>query len=214
MQPHSRRASLNALRKPFKSPKKDASASIDVGTPPRKAHTKSVLTTLKTPNTVPSSLPSKKRLRTATPTRITTSPKSRPLLFSTDAETKALINERTLLQRQIKDAKAANSLIERAATLKEKDEIKAVDKLIAKWQIACASACDDLFELLKPVMEAQRQSAKLGFGSSGFDDRPLYSSANTGSNRDGSGSNESDDMSGDIDVPYMLKHLGIDPELF
>ncbi|KAJ1723135.1 hypothetical protein LPJ53_002499 [Coemansia erecta] len=214
MQPHSRRASLNALRKPFKSPKKDAADPAGVSTPPRKAHTKSVLSTPKTPKALSSSLPPKKRLRTATPIRTATSPRSRPLLFSTDTETRALIQERASLQRQIKDAKAENSLLERAATLKEKDEIAAVDKLIAKWQIACASACDDLFELLKPVMDAQRQSAELGFGGSGFDDRPLNPPAKTGSGEDGSGSDDTDDMSGDIDIQYMLKHLGIDPELF
>ncbi|KAJ2599558.1 hypothetical protein H4R99_003662 [Coemansia sp. RSA 1722] len=157
------------------------------------------------------------------------------LVCPTDEATRLLIQEKAELQRQLVAIKEERALFERASTLKDKDEAAVVDKLIAKWQIACSSACEDLFDLLKPMMEAQRQATELGFGGSGFDSygasgTDIYSkvgnadavtganSADVDSGDDGSGNRSADDanepVSEDIDVPYMLRRLGIDPDLF
>ncbi|KAJ1641741.1 hypothetical protein LPJ64_006327, partial [Coemansia asiatica] len=144
--------------------------------------------------------------------------------------------EKAELQRQLIAVKEEKALLERASTLKDKDEAAEVDRLIAKWQIACSSASEDLFDQLKPMMEAQRQAAEIGFGNTGFDyqnandsnvcradnDSRLTDNASdiidAGSDDDGSGNKSvaaaMDPSSEDIDIPYMLKCLGIDPDLF
>ncbi|KAJ1732798.1 hypothetical protein LPJ61_001888 [Coemansia biformis] len=138
-----------------------------------------------------------------------------------DPETLGLMQEKAGLQRQLARVKEEVALLERCLALSEKGDKQVVDGLVAKWQVACSRACEDLFELLKPVMEAQRASAALGFGPAGFDDEKSNSGRaaepkdeGDGAGDGGDGRSEEGGESEDIDIPYMLKRFGIDPELF
>ncbi|KAJ1803091.1 hypothetical protein LPJ56_007043 [Coemansia sp. RSA 2599] len=267
MQARSTRKSLNALRQPFKSPRRsDAGPATPTSTqeessictptaiskkrkpaiapstpsPSRstRVSTNPVKTPLKAPVRTEANSPTSKRLRTtplsANAGRGRRRSRLSGLAAPTDEATRLLIQEKAELQRQLVAIKEEKTLLERAALLGGKDEAAAVDRLIVKWQIACSSASEDLFDLLKPVMEAQRQATDAGFGSAGFDDRGANgndirgaasenqlasaSSTDVASDDDGPGSKQTeatdDPGSEDLDIPYMLKRLGIDPELF
>ncbi|KAJ2824740.1 hypothetical protein IWW50_003187 [Coemansia erecta] len=144
-----------------------------------------------------------------------------------DPEINALVQEKHVVQRQLAEVREETALLERALTLREKDDANVVDALIAKWQIACSAACDDLFALLKPAMEAQRDSAALGLALGFGDDKDgTRGGTLNGRNRQqttddddsedsgDSGSSDSEQIHEDIDIPYMLKQFNIDPELF
>ncbi|KAI9504485.1 hypothetical protein GGI25_005455 [Coemansia spiralis] len=225
-----RRRSL--LMKPFKSPKKQEqptspSASLASPAPPAPpaspappappAGHKRPAPETTTP--LRSLLQSKKR-RSATPH--SSLGKRPPSLVSLrDEQTQRLAQEKTSLQRQLAQTKEEIALIERASALVAKNEAVVVDALVAKWQIACASACEDLFELLKPVMEAQRQAAEMGggWGSGHVPDEKKSSAggddASDASDDDGSSVHSADGvLDGDINTPYMLRQFGIAPGLF
>ncbi|KAJ2072879.1 hypothetical protein GGH13_002387 [Coemansia sp. S155-1] len=210
-----------ALAKPFKSPsrthpttKPDTTATTEASTP----------TPATRKRTMPSSMPpAARKLDLSTPlssnkrpripqTTATSSKKHQPRRLSTrglpprfayrDEGTLALLQEKSSLQRQLVKVKEEVALLERALTLDEKKEADVVNGLIDKWQTACSSAADDLFELLKPMMEAQRQADQMGFGGNPFVNDNIQPKLDT------------DEEAEDIDLPYMLKRFGIDPELF
>ncbi|KAJ2745180.1 hypothetical protein GGI20_002362 [Coemansia sp. BCRC 34301] len=167
---------------------------LDFGTPPAKR-----------PRMPQTSAASNKRRQ---PRRLSGAP---PRFVCRDEATLALMQKRSALQRQIAEAKEEVALLERAVTLSEKREAVVVGALIGKWQVACSSASDDLYELLKPMMEAQRLADQMGFGGNPFANDDAQSQPKK-DNEDG----DDDDKTGDddIDIPYMLRRLGIDPELF
>ncbi|KAJ2340160.1 hypothetical protein GGH91_004255, partial [Coemansia sp. RSA 2671] len=212
--------SQKVLAKPFKSPsrapptpKPDAEADAEASTP----------TQTKRKRLAPSSLPpAARRLDLATPlssnkrlripqTTAVSSKKTRrlsarglpPRFVCRDEGTLALLQEKNGLQRQVAEAKEEVALLERALTLGEKKEAEVVDGLIGKWQAACSSASEELFELLKPMMQAQRLSDQMGFGGN-----PFASDSTQQPKRN------PDDEEEDIDIAYMLKRFGIDPEIF
>ncbi|KAJ1664752.1 hypothetical protein IW140_002973 [Coemansia sp. RSA 1813] len=135
-------------------------------------------------------------------------------------ETQKLVQEKTQLMRQVARIKEEIALIERARVLETKNEAKVVGALIAKWQVACSTASDDLFELLKPAMEAQRQAAVAermfgsAWGNTDDDRAALPREQASGSDQSEEDDGPADDPDADIDVPYMLKQFGIDAELF
>ncbi|KAJ2886304.1 hypothetical protein GGI21_005217 [Coemansia aciculifera] len=220
--------SQKVLAKPFKSPSRIQ---------PKKTCAKDAGTSTPTPiackRPLPSTVPPPRKLDFDTPSSsITTSIAKRPLrmpqtsiassrkrhqprrlsgalpprFVCRDEATLALVQEKNALQRKVADAKEEVALLERAVTLGEKKEAEVVGALISKWQVACSAASDDLFELLKPMMEAQRLADQMGFGGNPFaDDKPQQI-------KDKAKDEEQPDE--DIDIPYMLKRFGIDPELF
>ncbi|KAJ2842778.1 hypothetical protein IWW36_005781, partial [Coemansia brasiliensis] len=102
-------------------------------------------------------------------------------------------------------------LLERAHKLKEKDDAQVVSKLMAKWQIACAAAADDLFVLLKPVMEAHREAQQMGIAGSRFQQE---SNGQPKAAAECDLQTAEDDGCQEIDIGYMLKQFNIDTELF
>ncbi|KAJ1959800.1 hypothetical protein GGI12_004150 [Dipsacomyces acuminosporus] len=174
--------------------------------------------------------PASKRKRLRTPCSSIAGSLGKPLgsvprLALRDEATQALFQEKSSLQRELNDLKEEVALLERAKALEEKDDAKVVDSLISKWQIACSAACDELFELLKPMMEAQRQASLQGFGSGfdqgesedtncfGFGRQKLQQQQQQQQQQDENAEQEADQYE-EIDIPYMLKRFGIDPELF
>ncbi|KAJ2575843.1 hypothetical protein GGH95_003714 [Coemansia sp. RSA 1836] len=133
-----------------------------------------------------------------------------PRFVCRDEATLAQIQEKSALQRQIAEAKEEVALLERALTLDEKGEADVVGALISKWQSACSSASEDLLELLKPMMEAQRLAGQMGLGGNPF----ANDSDNAQRQQKGDKESEEAQSDDDIDIPYMLKRFGIDPELF
>ncbi|KAJ2780256.1 hypothetical protein H4R18_003568 [Coemansia javaensis] len=127
-------------------------------------------------------------------------PAKRARLAARDPEIQALVHEKAALQRQVARVREEAALAERCLALRRKGDRQEVDALVARWQAACAQARDDLFDLLRPAMLAQREAAALGFGGGG-----------------GGGSSDqpgAEDAEADIDAQYMLRRLGIDPDLF
>ncbi|KAJ2724721.1 hypothetical protein GGI07_001774 [Coemansia sp. Benny D115] len=182
----------SSLCKPFKSPQRTPR-------PPNEPTTQETTSTLPVSRKRRASSPTKPETTTPkpqTPLKHLYTPSRRKsrrisngaglLSPQADEETRLLVQEKSKLQKQLVEIKEERALLDRAATLIEKNEAEAVNGLVSKWQVACAAACDDLFDILKPVMEAQRQQA----------------------------SAETEDVSGDIDVAYMLRAFGIDTELF
>ncbi|KAJ2750184.1 hypothetical protein GGI19_005252 [Coemansia pectinata] len=215
--------SQKVLAKPFKSPsrthptvKPDTTANTEASTPTpttRKRPMPGSLPPAARKLDLSTPLPSNKRPRIPQTTAIS-SKRHQPRRLSTrglpprfayrDEDTLALLQEKNSLQRQVAEAKEEVALLERALTLDEKKEADVVNGLIDKWQTACSSASDELFDLLKPMMEAQRQADQMGFGGNPFaDDSAQQPKRDT---------DEAEDE--DIDIPYMLKRFGIDPELF
>ncbi|KAJ2083057.1 hypothetical protein H4R24_001096 [Coemansia sp. RSA 988] len=234
----------NALLKPFKSP---ARATAGTSSSEQDANVATTPTRPTLKRTIPSSAPPLNSLlrnmsqNTPTPKRLRTTPMTLSARRSSgrvtrrvvprDPEIQRLIQEKTGLQKQMAQTKEEIVLLERALTLDAKGDKKAVDALVSKWQIACSAACDELFVFLKPVMEAQREAAALGFGISTEDNRQGYCNIGTNSQSKERHQRSSDDDDGrnsdensqtvygnneeeDIDAVYMLKRFGIDPELF
>ncbi|KAJ2320578.1 hypothetical protein H4R23_001184 [Coemansia sp. Cherry 401B] len=217
------RNSQNTLMKPFKSPARASASTTDpVSTPTRPVRKRPA----------PGSAPPLSTHLTVTPKRPRTqsirrlsSCKSVPRSPATarDPEIHALMQEKADVQRQLSAAKEERVVVERALALQTKDDAHTVDALIAKWQIACSAACEELFALLKPAMEAQREAAALGLRL-GFDEEQNSKAKPPGSeyqSRHSAVGNEASGASGDndnsheeIDIPYMLKQFNIDPDLF
>ncbi|KAJ2485581.1 hypothetical protein IWW37_005902 [Coemansia sp. RSA 2050] len=212
--------SQKVLAKPFKSPsrmppaaKSDAVASTEASTPTQTTRKRPAL------SSVP---PAARKLDLGTPpssnkrprisqTTAASSKKIRrlsarglpPRFVYRDEGTLALVQEKNSLQRQVAETKEEAALLKRALTLGAKKEAEVVDGLISKWQAACSLASEELFALLKPMMEAQRLSGQMGFGGNPF--------ASDSTQQPKSNTDEEDE---DIDIAYMLKRFGIDPELF
>ncbi|KAJ2717116.1 hypothetical protein H4R19_000201 [Coemansia spiralis] len=228
----SRNAS-DALSKPFKSPARATAAPVaatdgaatvaEPVTPTRPARTMRPLT----PGSAP---PLSRLLARQTPQRkplLRVPPQSAPAAkrhkpSPCDPAMLSLAREKGALQRQLAQIRQEVALVERCLALQKKSDKQVVDTLVAKWQTACSRASDDLFELLKPAMEAQRQSAALGFGPQPFDSpdnsRPAAPHCG-GDSGDEQQQKEEEAAHGDrddedIDIPYMLKRFGIDPDLF
>ncbi|KAJ2003584.1 hypothetical protein H4R26_002995 [Coemansia thaxteri] len=209
--------SQSMLTKPFKSPaRKHPTRVADTSSTPTGASQKK--RPAPPPDTEPLPLrkltvgtptPSNKRQRLPQTTGISAKRQPRklsvrglPPRFSLrDEEALALVQEKNGVLRELAKAKEEVALLERALTLSEKKEASVVNGLIAKWQIACSAASNNLFDLLKPMMEAQRQASQLGFDYGDPGGRGSESEAAAAADED-------------IDIPYMLRRLGIDPELF
>ncbi|PIA18605.1 hypothetical protein COEREDRAFT_6314 [Coemansia reversa NRRL 1564] len=236
------RKSQNALLKPFKSPSRltagisSSEQDVNITTPTRptlKRNLPSSAPPLKSLlRHTPQGSPTPKRLRT-TPMALSarrSSGKVTRRLAPRDPEVQRLMQEKTGLQKQMAQTKEEIALLERALTLNAKGDKRAVDDLVSKWQIACSAACDELFVLLKPVMEAQREAAALGFGPSTEDNNQGYCDADIQRKEQRQQSSEEEESSNndegsqtvcrnndeeeEIDSVYMLKRFGIDPELF
>ncbi|KAJ2803999.1 hypothetical protein H4R20_002673 [Coemansia guatemalensis] len=240
------RKSQNALLKPFKSPSRVPAATAtspseqdtNVATTPTRPALKRAVPSSAPPlnsllRNTPQSTPVSKRLRT-TPMSLSARRSSGRVtrrLAPRDPEIQRLMQEKTGLQKQMAQIKEEIVLLERALTLDAKGDKRAVDELVSKWQIACSAACDELFVFLKPVMEAQREAAALGFGPSTGDNSQGYCDADSqrkerhqqsGDDDDSSNNDESsqtvcgnnEEEEEEIDAVYMLKRFGIDPELF
>ncbi|KAJ1798307.1 hypothetical protein LPJ59_002584 [Coemansia sp. RSA 2399] len=204
--------------KPFKSPTRQQTAPPSPQREPRTPTIRKRPAAEEKPTTpLRSLLAQNSKRRRSQPPDVTRTPlsKTRPLVLSMSAsgsnkEMQRLVQEKTQLMRQVARVKEELALLERAHVLESKNEAAVVGALIAKWQVACSAASDDLFELLKPAMEAQRQAAATErmFGSAwgATDDR------HNGAVQSGEGDQNEDDA--DIDVAYMLRQLGIDAELF
>ncbi|KAJ2276685.1 hypothetical protein J3F81_001276 [Coemansia sp. RSA 371] len=177
------------LRKPFKSP---ARVTTAVSTPSRPHRP--------VPKTAP---PALRLTQTSTPPskRMRTTPRSiqhTPIKLTTDPDLHDLVLQKSKLTKQLTEAREQTTLLERAIALQSTNNAQVVDALVDKWQTACAAACEDLFVLLKPVMQSQRDM-----------DQGLENERASSSDEDDE-SNESDD----IDIPFMLKQFNIDPSLF
>ncbi|KAJ1742849.1 hypothetical protein LPJ68_001551 [Coemansia sp. RSA 1086] len=210
----------STLRKPFKSPARKAANVEAAGVETAGAETGGVeaagTNTLCTPSLerkrpVPSSAPPfrlstplSKRPRLATPASCRKPSKDHRLAISRDSAVNALLQEKQALQQQLAQLKEETVLLERACNLKEKDDAQVVSKLMAKWQIACAAAADDLFVLLKPMMEAHRDAQQMGMaGSQSEQDRAAEQDLQA-----------AEGESQDISLAYMLKQFNIDTDLF
>ncbi|KAJ2449138.1 hypothetical protein EV183_005057 [Coemansia sp. RSA 2336] len=196
----------NTLKKPFKSPaRKAAHTETGSGDKADTLCTPSLQRKRPVPSSAPPfrlSTPLSKRPR-VTP-RSSRKPNDHRLAVSRDSTVHALLQEKQSLQQQLTQLKEETVLLERAQKLKEKDDAQVVGKLMAKWQIACAAAADDLFVLLKPMMEAHRDAQQLGMAGS-------QSEQNRSAGQDGQAA---EDESQDISLAYMLKLFDIDTDLF
>ncbi|KAJ2442576.1 hypothetical protein IWW46_002968 [Coemansia sp. RSA 2440] len=177
------------LRKPFKSP---ARVTTAVSTPsqPHRSVPKTAPPTLRLTQT---STPPSKRMRT-TPRSI----QHTPIKLTTDPDLHDLVLQKSKLTKQLTEARGQTTLLERAIALQSTNNAQVVDALVDKWQTACAAACEDLFVLLKPVMQSQRDM-----------DQGLENERASSSDED-----DESDKSDDIDIPFMLKQFNIDPSLF
>ncbi|KAJ1885592.1 hypothetical protein LPJ66_010042 [Kickxella alabastrina] len=241
MQPRTK-SLRSSLRQPFKSPQRSSTPFLtnkttgkaDMVTPNSKTDgTKPTINGTLTPAsrkrpTLLETSPSLSSLLSSTHT----TPKKRPrltplkiskstgkitnLLSPIDKVSRALVQEKSSLQRQLTNIKEERALLERAITLKEKNEAVVVNDLISKWQSACLDACKDLFKLLKPLMEAQRQADAMGFSQSGLNGGSVFDQGKSMQQTHDNSGNDADAHQDDedIDVTYMLKRLGIDPDLF
>ncbi|KAJ2835033.1 hypothetical protein GGI24_000103 [Coemansia furcata] len=194
--------SQKVLAKPFKSPSRvpptPKPASAEASTPAKRPAPESLPPAArKLDLSTPSKRPRIAQTSATKPRRLSARGQQAPRFVCRDEGTLALLRDKARLQRQVAEAKEEVALLERAATLREKNEAEVVDALIGKWQAACAAASDDLFALLKPMMEAQRVSDQLGCN-------PFVDDSAHRPNTD-------DD---DIDVGYMLRRFGIDAGLF
>ncbi|KAJ2775788.1 hypothetical protein IWQ57_000198 [Coemansia nantahalensis] len=228
-----------ALCKPFKSPARATTAAAAAATAAGEAEPAAAPVTPTRPSAkravVPGSAPPPLRRvvagRTPQAKRTRVEPQSapatkRPKLAAGDPEIQRLVREQTALQRQAAQIRQEAALVERCLALQKKSDKQVVDALVAKWQIACARACDDLFELLKPAMEAQREAARLGFAPQGWSDDAPAADRPATPQRGGSADEQPEspaahvhDSGGgeeeeEIDIAYMLKRFGIDPDLF
>lgn len=209
------RKAQKTLTKPFKSPTRGKPSTPSGGSNKRSLLDDSDYSPQppRSP-TVPKLGGGRRRTLGATPTRrnkrarLSMGDGGTSTLSVRDKATRALLREKTALQSRLSDVKEEIALLERAVTLEAKKEGPVVQGLIGKWQVACSSACDDLFALLKPTMEAQRQADQSGFGSHGFDDGDDNSKAKQNEEEEVEVEDE------DIDIAYMLKRFGIDPDLF
>ncbi|KAJ2557475.1 hypothetical protein EV175_001323 [Coemansia sp. RSA 1933] len=179
--------------KPFKSPTRPRGGEA-VATPPRTPTGRRRVATTEEPTTPLRSLltPNAKRQRIQTP-------------GSANAGAQRLVQERAQVLREVARVREEIALLERARALQTKGDPAVVGALISKWQVACAAASDDLFALLQPAMEAQRQAAMADrlFGSAW---------ASTEDDRRAAPNGEPDDTP--IDVGFMLTQFGIDVDLF
>ncbi|KAJ1856216.1 hypothetical protein GGH12_002695 [Coemansia sp. RSA 1822] len=174
------------LRKPFKSPMR---VTPQLSTPSR-PHTDSLPKTAPVIRLNQTCTPPSKRLRTTPRSKIRT-----PRL--TDPDLHSLVLQKSKLLKQLTEAQEQTTQLERAIALQTSNNAQVVDALIEKWQTACVAACEDLFVLLKPVMQSQRDM-----------DQGLESTHS-------SSVDESDGESEcDIDIPFMLRQFNIDPALF
>ncbi|KAJ2747908.1 hypothetical protein H4S06_005100 [Coemansia sp. BCRC 34490] len=123
--------------------------------------------------------------------------------------TQRLVQEKTQLVRLVGQAKEEMALVERARVLASKKEAAVVAALVAKWQVACSAAADDLFGLLRPAMEARQQAdaTERAFG-------PETNANTSGADKQHGGNSNTNEEAAGMDAEYMLRLLGIDPELF
>ncbi|KAJ2501713.1 hypothetical protein GGH96_001677 [Coemansia sp. RSA 1972] len=175
------------LRKPFKSPSRVTTAEVST---PSRPHID------KLPKTAPPAIRLQNQTCTPPAKRMRTTPRSirTPLKLTTDPDLHDLVLQKSKLTKCLTEAREQTTLLERAIALQSTNNAHVVDALIEKWQTACVAACEDLFVLLKPVMQSQRDMAQQG----------LESASSEGS----------DEESDECDIPFMLKQFNIDPALF
>ncbi|KAJ2480261.1 hypothetical protein IWW56_002565 [Coemansia sp. RSA 2131] len=185
------------LRKPFKSPMRVAPqlSTPQLSTPqlstPSRPHTDSLPKTAPVIRLNQTCTPPSKRLRTTPRSKIRT-----PKL--TDPDLHSLVLQKSKLLKQLTEAREQTTQLERAIALQTSNNARVVDALIEKWQTACVAACEDLFVLLKPVMQSQRDM-----------DQGLESTQSSSVDEESDGKSECD-----IDIPFMLRQFNIDPALF
>ncbi|KAJ1949420.1 hypothetical protein FBU59_001151 [Linderina macrospora] len=199
---HSTKSARTSLAKPFKSPRKlpvtpAKEPATECQTPPVSSAKKKrrlsppLTSTPKTPTRTPRrALRTPQTGNTSLRSVLSKSPMA-PRFTIHDKETQRLLQEKARLQKELLETREQVAMLERAHLLVTKGDAETVDGLVRKWQAACAAASEDLFEVLRPMMEAQRQTDALS------------AEAATAPNSEE-----------DIDVAYMLRRLGIDPDLF
>ncbi|KAJ2158804.1 hypothetical protein GGF46_003495 [Coemansia sp. RSA 552] len=145
--------------------KRQARTDDQLTTPTRPPHKRAV------PGSAP--VPGSKRTR-ATPLSLVKQRYQRRqtvggLPLARDPELLRLQQERAGLQRQLALAREEAVLVERAVGLKDKDDAGEVGALVVKWKAACSAASEDLFELLRPMMESARDAEKAGTSDEAID---------------------------------------------
>ncbi|KAJ1954671.1 hypothetical protein EC988_002305 [Linderina pennispora] len=163
---HSTKSARNSLAKPFKSPRKlpPTPAKEPAGecqTPPPKKRRLSPppTSTPKTPTRTPRRALRTPQTGSASLRSVLSRSPMAPRFAINDKETLELLQEKARLQKELLEMREQVAMLERAHLLTEKGNAETVDGLVEKWQAACAAASEDLFAVLKPMMEEQRQTA-------------------------------------------------------